>query len=328
MRIFLVLMLSLTVWAKAEEIVWPPPPDEPKIKWVRSIEKLEDVGVKKGFFSKLADLFFGEEKKKMIKPFGSFIKDKKLYFTDTGSKSIFIFDFKEKSVRVIDRIGDYQLTSPIDIVVDDQGRIYVSDSVLGTVFVTNEDGEFLGKIGGDLLIRPTGLALDPERKRLYITDTLKGSVYVISLKNKKLVMRIGKMGSDPGQFNRPTFLTVDREGNIYVSDSMNARIQIFSPEGKLITMFGERGTTIGSFANPRGIAVDSDGNIYVADTLLSAIQIFNKKGQLLLVVGYYGTDRGEFAFPVDISISPDDYIFVSDSYNMRIQVLRYLKGGE
>jgi len=328
MRIFLVLMLSLTVWAKAEEIVWPPPPDEPKIKWVRSIEKLEDVGVKKGFFSKLADLLFGEEKKKMIKPFGSFIKGEKLYFTDTGSNSIFIFDFREKSVRVIDRIGDYQLTSPIDIVVDDQGRIYVSDSVLGTVFVTNEDGDFLGKIGGDILIRPTGLALDPERKRLYITDTLKGSVYVISLKNKKLIMRIGKMGSNPGQFNRPTFLTVDREGNIYVSDSMNARIQIFSPEGKLITMFGERGTTIGSFANPRGIAVDSDGNIYVADTLLSAIQIFNKKGQLLLVVGYYGTDRGEFAFPVDISISPDDYIFVSDSYNMRIQVLRYLKGGE
>ena len=328
MRIFLVLLLAFTIGARAEELVWPPPPDKPKIKWVRSIEKLEDVGVKKGFFSKLADLFFGKEKKKMIKPFGSFIKGEKLYFTDTGSKSIFIFDFRKKKVKVIDHVGDYRFSSPIDVVVDDKGRIYVSDSVLGTVFVTNEEGDFLGKIASNLLIRPTGLALDSKRKRLYVADTLKGSIYVISLKSKKLIMRIGKMGSDPGQFNRPTFLTVDKEGNIYVSDSMNARIQIFSPEGKLITMFGKRGTTIGSFANPRGIAVDSDGNIYVTDTLLSAIQIFNRKGQLLLVVGYYGTDRGEFAFPADISISPDDYIFVSDSYNMRIQVLRYLKGGE
>ena len=109
---------------------------------------------------------------------------------------------------------------------------------------------------------------------------------------------------------------------------MNARIQIFDPEGNFVSMFGERGTSIGTFANPRGIAVDSDGNIYVADTLLSAVQIFNKKGQLLLVVGNYGTRKGEFAYPADITISPDNYIFVSDSYNMRIQVLRYLKGGD
>ncbi len=328
MRIILVLVLFFAVGTRADELVWPPPPDQPKIKWVRSIEKLEDVGVKKGFFSKLADIFFGEEKKRMIKPFGSFVKGDKLYFTDTGAKAVFIFDFRKKDIKIIDQIGDYQLPSPIDIVVDDKGKIYVSDSVLGTVFITNEEGDYLGKIGSNLLVRPTGLALDSSRKRLYIADTLKGSVYVISLEKGKLVKRIGKMGSSPGEFNRPTFLTVDKEGNLYVSDSMNARIQIFSPEGKLITMFGERGTTIGSFANPRGIAVDSDGNIYVADTLLSAVQIFNRKGQLLLVVGYYGTGKGEFAFPVDISISPDDYIFVSDSYNMRIQVLRYLKGGE
>ncbi|WP_051654693.1 6-bladed beta-propeller [Persephonella sp. IF05-L8] len=328
MRLIILFMLLLSWIVNATELVWPPPPEKPKIKWVRSIEKLEDIGAKKGFFSKLADLLFGEEKKMMVKPFGSFIKGEKLYFTDTGSKSVFIFDFKEKKFSVIDHIGDYQLISPIDVAVDDKGKIYVSDSVLGTVFITNEDGDFLGKIGSNLIVRPTGLALDSKRKRLYIVDTLKGKIYVVSLKSKKLIMKIGKIGNEPGQFNRPTFLTIDKEGNIYVSDSMNARIQIFNPEGKFITMFGERGTTIGSLANPRGIAVDSDGNIYIADTLLSAIQVFNKKGELLLVIGHYGTNKGEFAFPVDISISPDDYIFVSDSYNMRIQVFRYLKGGK
>ncbi|WP_457626137.1 6-bladed beta-propeller [Persephonella sp.] len=328
MRAIIILILLISIGIKAQELVWPPPPDKPKIKWIRSIEKVEDVKKDKGFFSKLVDFVFGEEKKSMVKPFGSFVKGRKLYFTDTGSRSVFIFDFKENEVKVIDKIGDYTLSSPIDVVVDNKGRIYVSDSVLGTVFITNEKGDYLGRLGSSSLIRPTGLAIDNRRNRLYITDTVGGRIYVISLKDKKLIKRIGKTGTGKGEFNRPTFITVDKDGYLYVSDSMNARIQIFDPEGNFVSMFGERGTSIGTFANPRGIAVDSDGNIYVADTLLSAVQIFNKKGQLLLVVGNYGTRKGEFAYPADITISPDNYIFVSDSYNMRIQVLRYLKGGD
>ncbi|MDQ7056821.1 MAG: 6-bladed beta-propeller [Persephonella sp.] len=227
----------------------------------------------------------------MIKPFGSCIKGNKLYFTDTGSKAVFIFDFKRKSVKIVDHIGDYSLSSPIDVAVDKRGRIYVSDSVLGTVFITNEDGDFLGKIGSTMIIRPTGLAVDNERDRLFITDTVGGKIYVVSLKDGKLIMKIGKTGTGKGEFNRPTFITLDRKGNLYVVDSMNARIQIFDRNGKFLRMFGERGTVIGTFANPRGIAVDSDGNIYVSDTLLSAVQIFDQKGRLLLVIGSYGTGK-------------------------------------
>ncbi len=324
-----VFMLAICFYPYAEEkLVWPPPPDTPKIKFVKELKKIEDFEEEKGFFSKLAEMLFGKKKKMMIKPFGSYIEKNRLYFTDTGSKAVFIFDLSKKSVKIIDRIGNYSLSSPIDIVVDKRGRIYVSDSVLGTVFITNEDGDFLGKIGSTHIIRPTGLAIDKERNRLFITDTVGGKIYVVSLKDGKLIKRIGKVGTGKGEFNRPTFITLDKNGNLYVVDSMNARVQIFDRDGRFLRMFGERGTTIGSFANPRGIAVDSDGNIYITDTLLSAVQIFDQKGKLLLVVGYYGTKKGEFAYPADISISSDDYIFVSDSYNMRIQVLKYLKGGD
>ncbi|NPA16110.1 MAG: 6-bladed beta-propeller, partial [Aquificae bacterium] len=199
---------------------------------------------------------------------------------------------------------------------------------LGTVFITNEDGDYLGKVGGGVIIRPTGLAINDKKGWLYISDTVRNKIFVVSLKGKKLVMTIGKAGTGKGEFNRPTYITVDRKGNLYVADSLNARIQIFDKNGKFVRAFGERGTTIGTFSNPRGVAVDSDGNIYVSDTLLSAVQIFNSKGQLLLVIGHYGTDRGEFAFPEDISIDRSDYIYISDSYNMRLQVFKYLKGGK
>ncbi len=328
MRYMFILFIMLTVSLKAEErLVWPPPPDTPKVQFIREIKKIEDFEEDKGFFSRFLDIVFGKKKKIMVKPFGSYIKGNKLYFTDTGSKAVFIFDFKRKSVKIIDHIGDYALSSPIDVVVDSKGRIYISDSVLGTVFITNEDGDFLGKIGSTTIIRPTGLAVDNKRNRLFITDTVGGKIYVVSLKDGKLIMKIGKLGTGKGEFNRPTFITLDRKGNLYVVDSMNARIQIFDKNGVFLRMFGERGTVIGTFANPRGIAVDSDGNIYVSDTLLSAVQVFDPKGRLLLVIGNYGTGKGQFAYPADISISKDNYIFVSDSYNMRIQVLRYLKGG-
>ena len=325
--ILILLIFSYSVRSDDGALVWPPPPDIPKIKWIKEVNKIEDLQEEKSLFSRIIDLVFGKEKKRIIKPFGSYAKKEKLYFTDTGAKAIFIFNLKKKSLKIIDRIGDYNLSSPIDVVVDNKGRIYVSDSVLGTVFITNEDGDYLGKIGGGAIIRPTGLAIDDKRNILYITDTVGSRIFAISLKDKKLLRKIGKLGKKEGEFNRPTFITTDKEGNLYVSDTLNARIQVFDKEGNYLYSFGQRGTSIGNFANPRGISVDSDGNIYVTDTLLSAVQVFNSKGELLLVIGHYGTGKGEFAYPEDISINSKDYIFVSDSYNMRIQIFKYLKGG-
>jgi len=320
------LIIQFNIYAK-EKLVWPPPPDKPKIEWIKSIKKVEDVEGERGFFGKILDVIIGKEKKQIIKPFGSYFIGNRLYFTDTGAKTLFIFDFKNKKVDYIDNIGDYKFSSPIDVVVDKKGNIYVSDSVLGAVFVFDNNKRYKGKIGSGFLKRPTGLTINHKKGWLYVSDTVAGKIYIFDLKGK-LIKQIGKTGKGDGEFNKPTFITLDKKGNLYVVDTMNARVQIFDENGKFLRKFGKRGTVIGTFANPRGIAVDSDGNIYVTDTLLSAVQIFNQKGQLLLVVGYYGTRDGEFAFPEDISISSKNYIFVSDSYNMRIQVLRYLKGGD
>ncbi|WP_457641247.1 6-bladed beta-propeller [Persephonella sp.] len=331
MNFILILLLVVSSGVNAEnaeeKLVWPPPPDKPKIEWVKSINKIEDIRGERSFFGKLIDAILGREERQIIKPFGSFAKGDVLYLTDTGARAVFILDLKKRKVEVIDEVGDYKFSSPIDVVVDNRGNIYVSDSVLGAVFVFNSKGKYKGKIGSKILQRPTGLAIDNKLNRLYVTDTLAGKIYIFDL-NGKLIKRFGKIGQRDGEFNKPTYLTLDKKGYLYVVDTMNARIQIFDKEGNFISKFGKRGTVIGTFANPRGIAVDSDGNIYVTDTLLSAIQIFDRKGQLLLVIGYYGTKKGEFAFPEDISISDKNYIFVSDSYNMRVQILRYLKGGK
>jgi sugar lactone lactonase YvrE len=77
-------------------------------------------------------------------------------------------------------------------------------------------------------------------------------------------------------------LDVTRVGdNIYVSDTSNKRIQVFSPEGEFKFMFGKQGTGEGDFAFPYGITSDKNNNIYVADLYNHKISIFDQNGKFL-----------------------------------------------
>lgn len=311
MRFLLGLLLFTAVWAK---IVWPPPPEKARVELLMTVERPEDLGIEKSLWEKLKDFVFGKKREtRLLKPAGVYADEKIFVVADQGLGAVLIFDLVKKKVHTADGFP-----SPVDVDADPDGRIYVSDSVLGKVFVLSKEGKRTGSVGDGILIRPTGLAVDRKRKRLYVTDTLGGKIFIFDLKGKKI-------GSIEGGFNRPTYLNLDGEGNLYISDSLNAKVRVFSPEGRELFSFGKRGNTIGTFANPRGIAVDRDGHIYVADSLLSAVQIFDRKGQLLLVIGRFGKAEGEFAFPMDIFIN-GNRIYIADSYNARVVVLRYLGG--
>jgi len=312
MRLLLLFLLASFLWAK---IVWPPPPEKPRIEYVRAIERPQDLGIDKSLWEKLKTFLFGEKREaRIIKPSGVYVTERYMIVADQGIKGVFLFDLEKKKFKVA-----YGFPSPIDVELLPNGTLLVTDSQLGRIFLLSPEGKRLGSWGEDFLERPTGIAVDKERKRVYVVDTVKSRVFVLDFKGRK----IGEFGKE---LSRPTYIALDKEGNVYISDSLNAKVRIYSPEGKLIRSFGERGNTIGTFANPRGIAVDPYGHIYVGDSLFSVIQIFDKEGRLLLVVGRFGKGEGEFAFPMDLFIR-GDHIYVADSYNARIVVLRYL-GGE
>ncbi|MCZ8161124.1 MAG: 6-bladed beta-propeller, partial [Microcystis sp. LE19-196.1B] len=71
----------------------------------------------------------------------------------------------------------------------------------------------------------------------------------------------GSGGSGNGQFSNPFGLAVGSDGNIYVADSANNRVQVFNSRGVFQSAFGSGGRGNGQFATPSGIAVDSGGNI-------------------------------------------------------------------
>ena len=81
-----------------------------------------------------------------------------------------------------------------------------------------------------------------------------------------------------GQFNNPAGVAVASDGNVYVSDPGNDRIQKFTPTGVFVTKWGTYGTGDGEFSYPQGVAVASDGSVYVADESNHRIQKFTSGG--------------------------------------------------
>ncbi|PYK46605.1 MAG: hypothetical protein DME53_01960 [Verrucomicrobia bacterium] len=125
----------------------------------------------------------------------------------------------------------------------------------------------------------------------------------------------GGRGSDKGQFDGPTGIAVDGNGNILVADTNNARIEKFAPSGTFLGAMGIKGTGFGQLGAPNGIAVDPAGNIYVADATRHRVEKLAPDGNVIdewkgPAPGFYG--------PRGIAIAPDGSIYVVDQGHTRI----------
>ena len=78
---------------------------------------------------------------------------------------------------------------------------------------------------------------------------------------------VGRRGARPGQFQRPTGVAVDGQGQVFVADGDNHRVQKFDADGQFLAQWGRQGEGNGEFQRPSGIAIDQQGVIYVSDEL-------------------------------------------------------------
>jgi len=139
--------------------------------------------------------------------------------------------------------------------------------------------------------------------------------------NSSSVAVWGSQGGAPGQFMNPWGLALDRQGNIYVADEENNRIQKLSPAGKPLERWGEQGSGTGQFSFPTGVAVDPQGNIYVADWQNNRIQKLSPSGTPLAHWGDRSFDPDQFQLPRGVALDADGNIYVADTNNNRIQEL-------
>jgi DNA-binding beta-propeller fold protein YncE len=310
----------------ATELQWPPQTDGPRIVWIKSIAGGQDAGVVKGFWRRTLEFFTGEDDRAIVRPHGVLYDVReRLFITDPGGGVVHFMDIGNGGYRVIGEELDSPLKTPIGVAEDDDDHLYITDSTTGMIYRYDLTDGTLKPWLRQKLQRPTGIVYNRVNKLLYVVDTVAPAVIGFDETGTER-LRFGSAGAGPAQFNRPTDIAADSQGQLYVTDALNYRVHIFSPEGAPVTRIGAAGDAPGELTKPKGVAVDSGGHIYVSDALQDAVQIFDDSGRLLMTFGSSGSRDGEFWMPSGVYIDRQDYIFVVDTYNRRVQLFRYLPG--
>lgn len=172
--------------------------------------------------------------------------------------------------------GNGQFSSPLNIAVDGDNNVYVTDSGLDRVQKFTATGTYITQwgsagTGNGQFDTPMGIAVHGDL--VYVADTQNHRVQVFSTAGEYLD-QFGSFGSGDGQFSGPVGIAVDSAGYIYITDTGNDRVQIFTAEGDYVLQFGEAGSNDGQLNTPFGISVAANGNVYVADSGNKRVQIF------------------------------------------------------
>lgn len=309
-----------------QTLQWPPAPLPARIKYLRAVSAPADVGVGVSWLSRVWRYFKGSEPSRIAKPQGVHVdSDGRLYVVDTHHRAVHVFASETSQYyRFPDKPID-NFVYPVGVTTDDQGLVYISDSSSHVVHVFSDYGKkYKQAIGEQLLARPTGLGLRKTSNELLVVDTIASEIVVFDMSDYSLRRRIGSDGQDADSLHYPTSMFVSNDDSVYVTDSLNFRIQILNADLDFVNRFGEAGDGPGYFSRPKGVALDSDGHVYVVDALFDNVQIFDVSGNLLLTFGSSGHQPGEFWLPNEIYIDEDDRVYVSDSYNSRVQIFQYL----
>jgi DNA-binding beta-propeller fold protein YncE len=290
----------------------------------------ESVGNKasKSMLKAFFDILIGEDPPLLLdRPqTGTVDEDGRIFVTDTGRSSVFVFDEKVGKLHNWEKADGLQdFISPVGIAAGPKGHIYVADAELGFVAHLDPAGTPLAPIGKGELERPTGLAFEPKSGRLFVTDTKAHQIKVFDLEGK-LLDSYGEFGEGRLQFNYPTHIAVRHE-KLYVSDTLNARVQVLSTAtGRFLGTVGNRGLFVGNLVRPKGIAADSEHNIYVIESFHDHMLIYNRRGEFLMPLGGLGAGPGNFHLPSGIWIDARNRVFVADMMNGRVSVFQFLGG--
>jgi DNA-binding beta-propeller fold protein YncE len=172
---------------------------------------------------------------------------------------------------------------------------------------------------------PFKIAIDPAGN-LWVPDGLH-SRFQIFAPDGTFLESWGTEGSDDGQFDFPLSgygygaVVWDADGNFYVTDSGNYRIQKFSPDRTFIGTWGSQGQDDGQFIGLNDLALDQQGRLFATDHERDDIQVFDTDGHFLAVWGAPGMKDGQFMNPGGIAVDADGNLYISEFMNHRVQKL-------
>jgi len=208
-------------------------------------------------------------------------------------------------------------------------EVFVADSRNGRIQVFDLAGNFERAFGepgdgpGDLG-RPMNLAV--HEGELYVPEYFNDRISVFAL-DGTFRRTVGEPGDGPGQLDAPGGVAVAENGDLFVADFYNHRLQHLRPDGGFVAQWGtgEPGRWAGEFTYPTDVAIGADGKVFVADGYADRIQVFApgegfvRKWGGPFALDVFGPFNGWFAVVTSIAIGPDGSVFAADFYNDRVQ---------
>jgi DNA-binding beta-propeller fold protein YncE len=302
-------------------LIWPPAgaraPAE--VVWRGEVRNLRFGG-----FSGILDAVAGAgetaETRVLLSPIAVGVHRDRLFVLDVGRTTVSVSNNSGQSARHFQLPRDF-LPGAMAVAIDGD-RVLLCDRVTGSISSFSAKGSHLqelvsagvvGRCGGIAACRTGGFV---------VTDAVNGAVLRFDVAGN-LEARVGRPGTAPGEFNRPGAVQEAPDGDLWVVDTFNHRLQRLKPDLTPVSWFGTLGDGSGHFALPKGLAIDPDGHLYVADGRFDVIQLFDSDGRFLMAIGRPGNGPGEFWNLAGMGSDPYGNIVVADAGNRRIQLLRY-----
>jgi tripartite motif-containing protein 71 len=220
-----------------------------------------------------------------------------------------------------------ELDRPLSVSVDDNGRIYVSDTGNRKLAVYDRDGRYLGRIGrgrtGERFDGLFGVRTDA-KGRVYVSDWKRRSIEVFSA-DGQLERRFpaNPMADLFGERGFSPYGIDFYKGKLYVAG--NDGVYVFSGQGKLLEKFGSPGSDMGEFNYPSAVVVDpKDGSFYVTDQLNHRLVAMSPTGSVKWVIGRKnskGKSVSIFSLPRGLALDSEGRLYVGDTFFHRIVVL-------
>ena len=293
-------------------VFFPSPPDQPRLQFLTSYSGAADFGggPKAGFLERF--LLGAPEKtpERIQKPYGVAIHQGKIYVCDISQRQIKVLDLNKNSFGVFSSGTSFQ--SPVNIFIEPDGTKYVADSLGGAVFVYNDKDKLVSFLGKDLQIKPVDVAV--RGKYAYVTDANTNQVLVLDKASGKLIQRIGgEQSTDDTEQGSEKYsalisgITLDEQGNIYVSDKLNSTVTKYDGSGEILRTYGRYGSAPGSLIRAKGVAVDREERLWVVDAgPATAVKVYRDDGQLLMYFGTLGKQPGLMYMPAGVRIDYDN----------------------
>ena len=311
-----IALLSAVLWLSAcaqtpkqiETVFYPPPPETPRLQFLTSITREDDLGNK----SQFREFLIGKEEagKRLARPYAMDHEKGRIYLADKTIKKILIIDLEKREFDYIQDVRGGALQDPSDIFITPDGNKYVADANRGQILVYNERNEFSRAYGAEGQFRPTSVVV--HENTIYVCDINGHQIVLLDKDSGEVIRTIGGVGRDEGRFHKPTHLSIDGAGHVYVTDALNFRIQVFDKEGEFVKVIGYQGSHPGAFVRPKGHDIDRADHLYVADSGFELIQIFDvNSAEPLLPFGKYGPAPGSTYMPAGVHIDYDNVAYFS-----------------